>query len=389
MFRIKIIFLVLLAVVTGITIYGVKYAVAPKPLPTSIQALLTVINNQVQAKISPQEKFETVAANLKVEEGFQVKTLSTGRAIIEADNQTTTVIDKNSEITIAGQAKNQTKIQLTSGSLWARVKKVFGKDESYQVETPNAVATVRGTSFGVSYKDQQTTIVVTERLVSVVQLDPITKKPFGDEVIIAENQKATIVPGQKILIEPLKDSDKKSEWYQFNQKDILISTPSFSGEPTPTITLKSSLPILSPKLTSGEQNRGSSIPQGGIGTTTGLPNSSPSSVNPQSSPGSSGQGGVLPVTATPAVQTAKSEIYSVTPKTVDLAFGSKDFFINGKNLTGSKQVLLDSVVIRSYVLDPQTIIGTITEQVQPGIYNVSVVTATGTTLTLPQALTIK
>ena len=68
---------------------------------------------------------------------------------------------------------------------------------------------------------------------------------------------------------------------------------------------------------------------------------------------------------------------------------SKDFFINGQNLNGSKQVSLGDVIIRSYVLDSQTIIGTVTDKVQPGVYDVSVVVSTGKTLILRQALTVK
>jgi len=75
-----------------------------------------------------------------------VKT-SEGEAHVVFGNNSMLSIDKNSEVEIIVDNQN-TLINQLSGSTWNRVKKLTGS-ENYQVETPTALATVRGTKFGV------------------------------------------------------------------------------------------------------------------------------------------------------------------------------------------------------------------------------------------------
>src|SRR4051812_5791453 len=72
---------------------------AEKAVPQT--ALLTVIDNNVQLKETADAQFKDVTnGTTNVNEGAHIKTSLTGRAIIESENQTTTVVDKNSEFTI-------------------------------------------------------------------------------------------------------------------------------------------------------------------------------------------------------------------------------------------------------------------------------------------------
>jgi hypothetical protein len=66
--------------------------------------------------------------------------------------------------------------------------------ESYwEVQTTNAVAAVRGTSFGVSYIPGQTTIIGSVHLINVSAVDPQSKK-------IVENNGAFVGENQYIKI---------------------------------------------------------------------------------------------------------------------------------------------------------------------------------------------
>src|SRR3989344_7199426 len=111
--------IIVLGAVVGLTVYIGK----SKTSPASIQngdktqvldtALLTVINDNVQAKNVSETEYKEVQESATVGNGSSVKTSSTGRAIIEAEGETTTVLDKNSEIIVSiGPDKNQTRIQL-------------------------------------------------------------------------------------------------------------------------------------------------------------------------------------------------------------------------------------------------------------------------------------
>src|SRR3989344_2988165 len=115
-------------------------------------SLLTVLHSNVQIKTASDVQLQEVLQdNIQVPQGTYVKTSATGRAVIESSNNTTTVLDKNSECTIVSSVENKNTFYLALGGLWAQVQKVFGKGEYYQVQTANAVATVRGTSFGVLF----------------------------------------------------------------------------------------------------------------------------------------------------------------------------------------------------------------------------------------------
>lgn len=213
--------------------------------PPAEPLLLSVINNDVQIKeLTDSQLKEVQEKSVSVHEGTYVKTSLTGRATIESNNGTTTVVDKNSEFTIARSTQNQSQIFLALGSIWAKVQKVFGKGESYQVETNNAVVTVRGTSFGVSYTiDKKTMIYVAEGTVWLLSINPVTKQAIGQEVTVNAGQKATVEDNQNPVVQAISDSDKKLDWYIFiNGKPVRPEASAPSQPPTPKPELYSVTP---------------------------------------------------------------------------------------------------------------------------------------------------
>ncbi|PIR41666.1 MAG: hypothetical protein COV30_02385 [Candidatus Yanofskybacteria bacterium CG10_big_fil_rev_8_21_14_0_10_37_15] len=310
------------------------------PNTSSSPSTLTVINNQIQVKNFEGSDFENITEkSIQVNQGSLVKTSSTGRGILESDNETTTIIDKNSEIRVAQSEQNKTKIELESGNLWSRVKKVFGQGEYYQIETNNAVATVRGTNFGTFFSDKQTIFMVSEGDVLAISINPETKKQIGPESTIGAGQKVIIKDGQDPIIEPLTESDKKLEWYVFNQTK---TTPTATPRPSPTVSINP--------------------------TPTEKPSPSPTS-SPEPTP-------------TPP------EIISVIPKTINVTQGPVNFFVNGQKLKRVTGLFLNDILIKFFTIDEQTIGGTATSELQTGTYDVSVTLFTGEKLTLPEALVI-
>ncbi|MBI5511929.1 MAG: FecR domain-containing protein [Deltaproteobacteria bacterium] len=51
-------------------------------------------------------------------------------------------------------ARRNTKVRLAVGKVWARVMDLFGDDSRFELETPNAVAGVRGTAFFATANDR-------------------------------------------------------------------------------------------------------------------------------------------------------------------------------------------------------------------------------------------
>src|SRR5688572_7624022 len=98
--------------------------------PESQTFSLTVINNNVQVKSSTDAQFaDVVGTTATITEGSYVKTSLTGRALVESEDQTKVVVDKNSEFKVAESGENKTAMSLVSGSLWATVQKLFGQGE--------------------------------------------------------------------------------------------------------------------------------------------------------------------------------------------------------------------------------------------------------------------
>jgi len=81
------------------------------------------------------------------------------------------------------------KISLQAGRVWSRIKALVTPESYWEVETTNAVAAVRGTSFGVSYISGQTTIIGSVHLININAKDPQTQEMIKDNTAyIGENQ---------------------------------------------------------------------------------------------------------------------------------------------------------------------------------------------------------
>lgn len=103
-------------------------------------------------------------------------------AIIHLPDGSTFRIEENSKLTLDkaefGAQDETTSVQatLSMGRVWSKVVSLVTPQSEWQVRTSNAVATVRGTSFGVEYKDNKSRVLVSEHKVKVGIFDPKTKK---------------------------------------------------------------------------------------------------------------------------------------------------------------------------------------------------------------------
>jgi len=142
------------------------------------------------------------------------------------------------------EAPKSVSMKLFAGRMWAKVTKLFG-DSSFDVTTPNAVAGVRGTAFGVDQgKDKSTTVRVysgkvmvsnkpsymtegtkkfdgTQKLGDRKQVEgpqEITKKQFEEAVAAALQQIRVAANGQ--LDQPsaiAENESQKDEWIAWNR----------------------------------------------------------------------------------------------------------------------------------------------------------------------------
>ncbi len=217
--------------------------------------LVTILQENVFIKKPEASEFSVAKKEETAPVYTKIKTSETGRAILEAGKSVITTVDRNSEFTVERYGESQSQIALHSGNLWSRIEKTFERGEFYEIQTENAVATVRGTSFGTSFIDGLTNIIVKDGTVTAFLIDKKTGKRIEEsKTEISAGEKATI--GEKIMVEKLTTKDKESEWYIFNNSenttiknkdskpDVIIkpntntNTPATTTVPTTTNDIK-------------------------------------------------------------------------------------------------------------------------------------------------------
>ncbi len=128
---------------------------------------------------------------------------------------------ENSSFDIAN-GKLNVKINLLLGKVWSKILSLATPDSSWEVETSNAVATVRGTAFGMEYISGKSSVIGSENKVEVAVLDPETKKAIKNSIVTIEPDKQVIIvkedvekikTGKKLLeVRAISAEIKKEEW---------------------------------------------------------------------------------------------------------------------------------------------------------------------------------
>jgi FecR protein len=133
-----------------------------------------------------------------------------GEAMIVFEDDSLMSIDANSELKIEFDADDISVLQ-KAGNVWHRASSMVSDEQSYEVKTPNAVATVRGTIFGISVGDNgELELLVLDGLVGIDQYGSDNEIPaFSVEVSV--NQGVFYMEGRPILRD-LKESDLQKPW---------------------------------------------------------------------------------------------------------------------------------------------------------------------------------
>lgn len=233
----------------GIVAVGaVAYTIFARPAPQeeAVTATATMIKSILSVARAEGGEAREVVSSTSVLQGDALATSHEGRGIVEMSNGSTAVLDYDSvmileELTAQGA---QTRLDLLAGGVWARVEKVFGQGEYFEIKTRNAVAVVRGTSFGLSVTpDGATTAFVTEGAVKLTPLDPATggRLEYKALTILAGNKGSVSANGSTAQF-PLKAADTSSEWFRYNNPDDISAVsdtgtiPVTPGTPTAPVT---------------------------------------------------------------------------------------------------------------------------------------------------------
>lgn len=159
----------------------------PTPAPETFiaTAILASITGDVQ--VQRNQIWSAAKTDDKVSQDDVVKTGNNASATVLFGSGSLMRVDSNSQIALSNYSKDGDnwiiKINQIVGRTWNRVQKLVGASV-YEVNTPTAVATVRGTAFGIDANASGSAVTVDEGTVSAKLVD--TKSP--DRKIISEVQ---------------------------------------------------------------------------------------------------------------------------------------------------------------------------------------------------------
>lgn len=151
--------------------------------------------------------------NMQLESGDQV-TLETGVLNIQADEDKYIFLEEHTELLLeaTGNSKNsRTKIRLIKGGITNDIRNPLSEQSTYEVNTPNATMSVRGTVFYVCVYEENG---VEYTKVSVFNGSVTTKLIYDDGT--ESEEEVTVESGKEVLIY----QDEKTTDYVTEPRDI-------------------------------------------------------------------------------------------------------------------------------------------------------------------------
>ncbi|MEK6963782.1 MAG: FecR domain-containing protein [Nanoarchaeota archaeon] len=185
--RSRTVWFVLGAIVILALVGGGYYWLTGSPTRT---AFLNIEEGKVE--VNQGSSWVSAVDNMDLKPSDKVRTLD-GKATIVLFESILVSLDENTEVSIDSLVKEKVSVKQESGSTWNKFTGLSGV-QSYEVTTPNTVATVRGTAFGVDTASEDN-ILVGEGNVGV--------SSDGEETSVAAFEKVAKKKGEKL---------KKGEW---------------------------------------------------------------------------------------------------------------------------------------------------------------------------------
>lgn len=216
--------------------------VSPTAIP--VTAVLEIFEGPVSVMLPDREATEEARTGMPIPQGTIVSTGTTGRAQIIYPGGTVTRLDNSTTIklTTFNSQKYQIIVNIFQGKIWSRIKKLLGT-ESYETQTSNTVATVRGTSYEHSVTElDEDSILVLEGKVDFECTDYQNLKTS-----LNANKKAKVHCNTDTTLESedITPQDLQKDWVKFNtvknnnledqlkkeiDPSIAVSTPTYGKE---------------------------------------------------------------------------------------------------------------------------------------------------------------
>ncbi len=173
--------------------------------PTPVVAphsTLSIFSGSVEVKVSDGESWQPATDGMVLSQGARAKTAAGSHALLTFFEGSTIKLDPGTDIEIrqiefADERTANIVLKQRTGRTWSRVEKMAGLVSHYQIETPSASATVRGTLFMTEVdRTGFTRVMTTEGSVSVAAQ--------GVKVFVPANHQTQVeagnAPSHQILV---------------------------------------------------------------------------------------------------------------------------------------------------------------------------------------------
>lgn len=193
----------------------------------SLTGTVEITCNPDEVDWSPTNLDEVIYVN------DHIATRKNSSAIIQFADFNTFVMKPDTEIVIASPPGKATKLQLVFGRLWNNTKKLLFEG-TMQVETSQAVAGIKGTTFVLEHDGSQTILRVITGTVA------FTSKATGKSVDVHSNEQVSAGMEGLSEITPFDAGAEQASWLEFadaetlTPSDTVIKVESTTGVATST-----------------------------------------------------------------------------------------------------------------------------------------------------------
>ena len=225
----NIFFGTLLLIISGVSLLSAQNETPPLPVvakqpdttqtkETEVIGRLVRMEGTVNFRYSFQDTWKPTIPQMAINTGIWLQTAKGARAILSFGKKAVITVNEDTVLEVKETAINpdgtiRVKTNLTRGKIWSLVEKLKNEKSRYEVETPTAIAGVRGTTFMVTVNPdgQSSRIGVVEGEVGVRNLG---EKPAY--VILKENMATVVVYNQPPQLEAM-EARETAEWENWKQ----------------------------------------------------------------------------------------------------------------------------------------------------------------------------
>ena len=236
--------LIVFAACSTVTLGGLFFFYGPNSRVAQT-ATLTQIDGVVEVLSAGSDAWQLASAGAQVAQGDRIRTgEDSAGSLVFFDGSMTTLLDKT-EVTLVemnsrrNNARTMIVLDQRIGQIHNQVQPLIDSASHFEIRTPSAVVTVKGTKFDTVVEPDGTTHVsVTEGVVNTTAEDVTVAVSAGEAATVRPGQApgrvSTATPTPRPTLEPAAQPTETGE--ELTATPSLTSTPSPTPTPTPTAT---------------------------------------------------------------------------------------------------------------------------------------------------------